>query len=261
MTNTMLLYKDVTALSRDLHRSLRLKPTDRFGHAAATHWVPLGGVEFFRAALYYPIVFVQEKDKFAPVALLSLQPGHNGYLDKEGKWREHAYIPAFVRRYPFVLADTGAKNGELTVCIDRTWAGWNESEGQQLFTPEGKNTPFLDEMMKFMDSFRVEMQRTADFMETIARLGLLVQRTLTIRGAEGQALQLKDIHMIDEQKLGALKAQDLYKLNQSGTLGWIFAHLMSLANLPPLLSGASQAGEDASKPAPQGKKQKSTQPA
>ncbi|WP_025090727.1 SapC family protein [Brucella intermedia] len=260
MTNTMLLYKNVTALSRDLHRSLRLKPTDRFGHAAGTHWVPLSGVEFFRAALHYPIVFVQEKDKFAPVALLSLRPGHNDWLDTDGRWRQHSYIPAFIRRYPFVLADTGAKNGELTVCIDNTCDNWNENEGQQLFTQEGQNTPFLDEMMKFMDSFRLEMQRTADFVETVAGLGLLVKRTLTVRNAEGQAIQLKDIYMIDEQKLSALKAQNLHKLNQGGTLGWIFAHLMSLANLPPLLSAAS----DTCKPTEMngsGKSAKSIQPA
>lgn len=236
MTNIMLLYKEITALSRDHHRKWRLRSGDNYSYTAHTHWIPVSGVEFCRAALDYPIVFVKDNDKFAPIALLSLQPGHNDFIDGNGRWREHVYIPAFIRRYPFVVADTGAGNNELTVCIDPSCDRWNETDGQALFEADGKNTAYLDEMLRFMDSLRIELLRTAEFMDEIVQLDLLVQRTLNVQSVEGRRLQLQDIYMIDEEKMARLKAAELHRLNKRGTLAWVFAHLMSLANLPPLLS-------------------------
>lgn len=235
MSNVMLLYKQVIALSRDDHKNFKLKPVEGFEFAAETHWMPIAGAEFSHAARHYPIVFVGEGDNLRPILLMGLELGHNDYVGKGGAWKRESYLPAFVRRYPFVLADTGAKGKELTVCFDAAFPGWNETEGRELFTADGNNSGFLDEMLQFMNGFNAEMERTAAFVRELSRLNLLEKRSADIKSASGATFKVQDILVVEEQALAKLSGADLETLNKSGFLGWIFAHLMSLGNLTALL--------------------------
>jgi len=230
----MLLYKRVTALSRDDHKDYKLKPVDGFEFASTTHWMPVAGAEFAHAARHYPIVFTGEGDNLRPILLLGLEIGHNEYVGKDKAWKRDSYLPAFVRRYPFVLADTGAKGKELTVCFDADFPGWNKTEGRELFTAEGKNSEFLEEMLQFMNGFNVEMERTSAFVRELGRLKLLEKRSADIRSANGSTFKVQDILVVDEAALSKLSGADLEALNKAGFLGWIFAHLMSLGNLTSL---------------------------
>lgn len=230
----MLFYKNVTALSRDDHKGYKLKLVDGFEFAQETHWMPVAGVEFVHAARHYPVVFVGEGDKLHPILLLGLEVGHNEYVNEDKAWKGDTYLPAFVRRYPFVLADTGAKSKELTVCFDAAFSGWNKTEGRELFLPNGENSEFLQEMLQFMNGFNVEMERTAAFMRELNRLNLLVKRSADIKSASGKTFQVQDILVVDETALSKLSGDDLETLNKAGFLGWIFAHLMSLGNLTAL---------------------------
>lgn len=201
------------------------------------------------AARHYPIVFVGEGENLRPILLMGLEIGHNDYVGKDGVWKRDTYLPAFVRRYPFVLADTGGKGKELTVCFDAAFPGWNEDEGRELFTADGKNSTFLDEMLQFMNGFNVEMERTAAFMRELGRLNLLEKRSADIRSAGGATFKVQDILVVDEGALSKLSGADLESLNKAGFLGWIFAHLMSLGNLNALfdLHLARKAGEKETK--------------
>ncbi len=234
MSAIMLFYKEVRALSRETHKDYHLKAVSDFSFASHNHWLPVAGVEFYKAARHYPIVFVKEQEKYNPVLVTGLEPGQNVFVDDQGKWQKDAYLPAFVRRYPFVLADVGAQDKTLTVCIDETYHGWSKKDGEPLFTKEGGNTPFLEEILGFTNNFLVEMKRTAALTEELAKLNLFANRSVKIQGADGNSFNINDVYIIDEEKMSQLDGQELHKLNRAGMLGWIFAHLMSLENLPQL---------------------------
>ncbi|TLX64092.1 SapC family protein [Stutzerimonas nosocomialis] len=225
---TLLLYRDIKALNRDEHKALRLKSAENSGFAAGTHLVPLAGLEFYQAARHYPIVFIGEGEKTMPIALLGLQEGHNGYLDEAEQWRANTYVPAFVRRYPFVLAQDGADN--FTVCFDAAYEGWNETEGRELFTEEGQNSPFLEEMIQFLQNFTTEMERTRLFVDKLNEYGLLENRTMKLTHRDGESFVLSDFMAVNEQKFLALADEQVLELNRAGFLGWVYAHLMSLGN-------------------------------
>ena len=106
--------------------------------AGETNSVILAGVEFSEAAKEYPIVFTQAGDKVVPVAMLGLRNEENLFVDDKGGW-DGRYIPSFVRRYPFVLAETG-ETGQQAVCIDDAYEGFNDDEGEPLFAGE-ETTP------------------------------------------------------------------------------------------------------------------------
>lgn len=239
MSNVMLLYKNVTALSRDEHRNLRLKPVEGFAFAAQTHWLPVAGAEFFQAARSYPIMFVSdnadETDQITPILLVGLELGTNEYVNNAKQWKQDAYLPAFIRRYPFVLAGKPEKGSELAVCFDASFEGLNKNEGRPLFNEDGTNSALLNEALQFMQDFTREMERTRRFVDELVKLDLLEKRSAQIRASDGAVFNVQDFRTISEEKLAALKPATLAALHKEGFLGWIFAHLMSLGNLPGLL--------------------------
>ncbi|MCL5041123.1 MAG: SapC family protein [Gammaproteobacteria bacterium] len=225
---TLLLYKDIKALNRDEHKGLKLKSSGDCAFAADTHLVPLAGLEFFQAARSYPIVFIGEGESISPIALLGLLEGQNSYLQDDMQWRANTYVPAFIRRYPFVLAQ--GDNDSFTVCLDEAYTGWNQQEGRELFTAEGENSDYLNEMIQFMQNFTVEMQRTRAFVARLQELELLVPRTLKLTHTSGENFVLRDFMAVDEDKFLKLEDEQVLSLNKEGFLGWVYAHLMSLGN-------------------------------
>lgn len=225
---TLLLYKDIQALNREAHQALKLQQSENCEFAATTHLVPVAGLEFFQAARHYPLVFIGEGDQATPIALLGLKPGHNGYLDDELRWQANTYIPAFIRRYPFVLAQDEASN--FTVCFDAAFTGWNSEEGRDLFNSEGQNSEYLEEMIQFLQNFTAEMERTRLFVEKLNALELLSPRTIKLTHGSGETFVLSDFLAVDEEKFLALSDEQVLDLNRSGFLGWVYAHLMSLGN-------------------------------
>jgi len=241
---TLLLYKEIKALNRDEHKTLKLAGLNNSEFAASTHLVPLAGLEFFQASRHYPIVFIGEGEGAMPIALLGLKEGHNGYVGADQQWAENTYIPAFVRRYPFVLAQDGAEN--FTVCFDSAYPGWNEEEGRELFTAEGQNSEFLEEMIQFLQNFTAEMERTRRFVAKLNELELLAPRTLKLNHTSGESFVLSDFLAVDEEKFLALGDEQIVELHRAGFLGWIYAHLISLGNANQLFVHylAKKAGEE-----------------
>lgn len=135
---SLLLYEKPVVLNRDQHRSVKIGAVSNYQFAARTNSIILTGTEFVEACKEYPVVFAQSGDRLVSVALLGVRENENLFVDADGKW-DARYIPAFVRRYPFVLAETGT--AELLVCVDESSAAFNSANGEALFDTEGKNTP------------------------------------------------------------------------------------------------------------------------
>ncbi len=133
--NQLLFYQKPEPLNAARHRGLKLTAEDPdFSFAAGTNSIPLAVAEFPRAALDFPIVFAGQPDKVAsPIVIVGLKSNENIFVDGKGAWLA-SYIPAFVRRYPFVLAEQpGSK--ELTVMIDVAYKGFSVERGPAYFLP------------------------------------------------------------------------------------------------------------------------------
>ena len=247
MTATLLLYRQITPLNRDNHRELKLVTgSGKADFAKQVHYVPLAGAEFYQAARDYPVLFAGG-DEAAPVALLGLRKDENLFLENDGQWAAGTYVPAFVRRYPFVLADVQKNNEEFTVCIDDAFSGFSTQEGTALFDTEGKETNYLKGTIEFLNHFLAEMRRTQEFAETLSKLNLLTKRNLRISDDRGRRFLLRDFRIIDEAKLAELDDKTLGELQRKGYLGWIYAHLISIGNAARLPARLREA--DVSRPA------------
>jgi len=237
----LLIYERPIQLNRVAHRNHRVVATPGdFAFATALNSVPLACVEFAPVAREYPILFAgNSADAVVPAALLGLRAGQNLMVDEQGSWAEGAYVPAFLRRYPFVLAERDEKGSDFTVCLDEAYAGIREGgeEGAPLFDDEGKDSPLLSNALQFLQEYQVHLARTRAFTAALASHGLLVPRQVNVQTALGEGFSLDGFFVVDEQKLRELKGKALQDLARSGDLGLIYAHLLSLGNVD-LLSRA-----------------------
>src|SRR6516164_2928685 len=112
-------------------RGLSLQPVTDFGFARATNSVLLGAAEYPRAMRSYPIVFTSSEPRVA-VAVLGLEGNENLFVGADGKWRHGDYIPAYVRRYPFIFLEQPGRS-ELTLCVDEASGLLTQSGEYPLF--------------------------------------------------------------------------------------------------------------------------------
>jgi hypothetical protein len=238
----VLFYERPVPLNRTEHKDLRLKPVPNVKFAMNAHSVPLTGAEFGIAARDHLIVFAGNSiDDAGPVALLGLRLNENLYVDTEGTWASNVYVPAFVRRYPFVLAEkpAGQEGDDFTVFLDEQYEGFNASEGERLFKEDGTDTELLTNAVGFLGEFQQNVARTKWFMQQLLKNELLVPRNVRLQkdgkdGQEGKAINLNGLFVVDEEKLRKLDEKATYELMREGVLGWVYAHLLSLSNIDRL---------------------------
>lgn len=243
----LLIYQRPVQLNREIHRNHRVLPLQNdYRFATGLNSAPLACTEFAHAARYYPIVFAgASADAVVPAALLGLRSGENLMIDADGHWAEGSYVPAFLRRYPFVLAEREADAGDFTVCLDADHPGLVEGgeEGEPLFAADGSNSALLDNALVFLQEYQLHLARTRSFVKTLASLDLLIPRQINVQAEGGaQVHALDGFHVVDEARLAQLKGKQLQELVKSGELGWIYAHLLSLGNIDRLSQAHARTG-------------------
>ena len=198
--------------------------------AAEAQSVMLTGSEYAEACKEYPIIFIKTPDAgVMSVALLGFRQSENLFVDASGNWSSR-YIPAYVRRYPFIISEIGPD--QLVVCVDADCTGLNVAgEGERLFDEQGEATPYVNGMIQFMQDYQADFLRTKAFLDNLLQLDLLTESNAKIILKSGEEHLINGIWLIDESKLAALPDDKLLMLARSGELGRIYAHLMSLSNL------------------------------
>ena len=238
----VLFYERPVPLNRTEHKDLRIKPIPNLKFAGTVHSVPLTGVEFPSAARDLPILFggVTAADA-GPMVLLGLRQNENLYVNDAGQWEANVYIPAFVRRYPFVLAEkpAGAEGDDFTVFLDEAYEGFGTVEGERLFKEDGTETEMLTSAVKFLGEFQSHITRTQWFMEQLRKHDLLEPRNIRLERG-GNSINLNGLFVVNEDKLRQLDEKTTHEFLREGVFGWIYAHLLSLNNIDRVSMRLSQ---------------------
>jgi hypothetical protein len=193
---------------------------------------------------HYPIVF-SIGEKPVPIALMGLNEGVNVFLKEDGHPHNPSiYIPAYIRRYPFLLARLRPDSDEMSLCFDPTAGSVGDfEEGQPLF--EGENpTDATKSILEFCEQFEAAGQRTSAFVDELVRAGLLMDGEVAIQptGSE-QPYIYRGFKMVDEDKFKELRGDELRKMNQNGMLTLIFAHLFSLSQMREVFAKQVEQGK------------------
>jgi len=226
----LLIYEDVTPVTRKAHGKLSLKKGATYEFARETNAVPVVLAEFPRACADYAIVFTDASEGLIPAVILGVRDKENAYVAKDGSW-DAGYIPAFVRRYPFVFA-TDAKAETFTLMIDQNYSGFNtEGKGERLFDSDGEHTAFLTNTLNFLREYQAHFGRTRAFGKKLDELGLLEPVEARVPLPKDPDRRLTGFRIVNRDKLKALSGDVLAQMIKTDELELVFLHLFSLRNL------------------------------
>ena len=235
MTKQGLIFDKPVPVSKARHGKWQVQQGQNYDFAKGLNAVPLATVEFAIAAREYPIVFTKTGEKFVASALLGLRDGENLFVSDEGKW-EGKYVPAFLRRYPFVFSHN-EDAGTYTLCIDEGAEIAGEgNDGERLFTDEGDDTKYLQGVMAFNTNWQRAFQETEAFCERLSALDLIVDSEISFKLPDGQSARTRGFAAVDRDRLKGLGKGQLMDLFQGGDLERIYAHLLSHRSLDDLLN-------------------------
>ena len=244
--NLPLFYNDLTPLNSRDHGDWRSRGTDRAKWVAQQHAIPLTVEEFPLAQRDYPIVFSNSETP-VPLALMGLNEGVNTFFDEEGKQTREAYIPAYIRRYPFLLAKLQPNTDQMSLCVDPSSGLVGEfDDGDKLFDGD-QASEHTNRLLQFCQNFEEAGMRTQQFVEELTKHDLLMDGEVSIANAAGgqnaQPFVYRGFKMVNQEKMRDLTGDQLRKWNQNGLLPLIFAHLFSLDQMRTIFARQVEQGK------------------
>jgi hypothetical protein len=88
----------------------------------------------------------------------------------------------------------------------------------------------LTNAVNFLGEFQQHVARTHWFMDQLRKHDLLEPRNIRLE-KDGKSINLNGLFVVSEEKLRQLDEKVAHEFLKEGVLGWIYAHLLSLANI------------------------------
>lgn len=229
MTTQQLIYETAVPVNSGRHAGHSVEVGADYSFVRNINSLPLMAVEFPMASPDYAIVFAGNAETVTPAVILGVRGNENLFLSKEGEWQSK-YIPAFVRRYPFVFSSSEDQQ-TFTLCIDEKFPGLNsEGRGQPLFAEDGKPSPYVDGVLKFLQEYRGQHLLTQQFCKKLIELELLEPMEAHFTLGSGEKMSLNGFMVVNRKKLNALPGDVLSELAGTDQLELIYLHLQSMRN-------------------------------
>ncbi|MGB4058099.1 MAG: SapC family protein [Alphaproteobacteria bacterium] len=221
-----IFYKNPLPLDAKAHAHMSLRKNFGFGFTKDTNAIPINLIEMPQICHSYPIAFGPDENA-TPVAVLGLRDNENLFYDaKTGLWEEATYIPAYIRRYPFILSEMPG-NDQLALCIDADDSIIEKGDSQPFFGADGKPSALCSNALEFCKSYHAAAKQTQAFGKMLAQSGLLVQREAQITVAGNKRIKFSGFRIIDEQKLAKMDDKTFLEWRTRGWLPYLYAHLFS----------------------------------
>lgn len=237
MAKQLMIYERAVPISSERHRDWSVKTGTNYEFARATNSVPLLAVEFIPAATEFTIVFAGEGEAIFPAVILGMRDGENVLVNKDSSWQGR-YVPAFLRRYPFVFMHS-EENETFTLCIDEEFEGFNkDGKGERLFDSDGERTQYLESMLGFTREYQAQFNRTNLFSKRLRELDLFEPAEARFQLPGGETAALSGFQTINRDKLKALPGDTLSEMAKTDELELCYVHLQSLNNLTPMAQRA-----------------------
>lgn len=229
------MYSKSIVLNREQHAELTISPSPRgYGFAAGIISASLSVREFSDAGRVYPIFFTKTTEgSLMPIALMGLEENENLFVDEQGVW-DAPYIPAYFRRYPFTTT-TPQADDKMLICFDEEFDGFDLDGGVRLFDEDDNDTDKMKEISAFLQEYYQDMRLSESFAERLSSLNLLDDVAMKVKAEDGSEYNLRDMLVVNEERLSRLEDDDVVELFRSGRMWLIMWHIASLKNANLLL--------------------------
>ncbi len=236
-SQTPVFYTTPVPLDRVRHGAKRFVRPQDYAFARGVNSVPLAAIEFNAASKHYPVVFTAG-DPIGAVAVLGFEGSRNVFVDEQMRWAEDMYVPAYVRRYPFVFTRT--PDNEFMLCVEESGGHIADSGGEPFFV-DGKPSKVVEEALRFSSDYQVQIDQTQAFTKACAAAGLFVDNRASIQTPDGRSITLQGFRTIDAKRFETLPEATVLDWWRRGWLMLVFAHLNSLGNWQVLANRGTRA--------------------
>jgi hypothetical protein len=224
------LYTSIEPLQAARHKALRIRDVG-YGFSKSLAAIPLAAEEFVAASRHLPIVFAAQAPHL-PVALAALQPDRNSFVEEDGTWQKGAYIPSYLRRFPFLLVRVSNQSDEMALCLDPRAPQLSETEGEKLFGEDGQPTEMAKRAFEFTRAVEAAFLKTKEMVDGLVLMGLLKPAAIQFDRGGGQGpMRVDGFHAVEREAFNKLTGEQLATLRDKGWLDCIYAHLMSLGGI------------------------------
>ncbi|MFA5593415.1 MAG: SapC family protein [Micavibrio sp.] len=220
-----LFYTKPTPLDAKTHAKLALKKDFGLDFTKGINAVPVNLIELPQICHSYPIAFAPDATG-TPVAILGLRDNENLFLNDQDDWEENVYIPAYIRRYPFIFSEIPGSE-QLSLCIDYDDSVLESGGEQRFFNDDGTPTQLSQNALEFCKSYHAAAQQTIAFGKAMAEAGILSDRQAEIAIGGGKKINFSGFRIIDEAKLAEVDDKTFAEWRKKGWLPFIYAHLFS----------------------------------
>jgi hypothetical protein len=232
-----MIYENIQPLSEKHAKwSVGVEDHDFLGDSNS---LPLLATEIAFAAAEFPVIFsaTGNEGEYIPLAVTGLKSGQNLLLNDKNALSTR-YVPAFVRRYPFVLG--GSKDSDMmALCIDEGSKFFSQdgSKGTRLFQDDGSHSDFLKDVVEFLKDYQYRAEMTRVFTKKLHELDLLepMSANISFKDKEDANINLGGFFVVKREKLKAISDADALDLFKKDGLELIYAHIQSLSNFNRLI--------------------------
>lgn len=224
------MYQSIELINTEKHKNHSVKRMDNYVYAKGLISAPVVASEFYEGCKDYPIVFVKDaSDRWSASVMLGYE-SNNLCVDDKGSWVKRKYIPASIRRYPFIFV--AQENGSLSLGVDTVaLSEASEDQERKLFTPEGNTSEFTNDVLTFMNQFQGDASATTNFIEQLNKWELLEEKTAQIMTPDQKSYQINGFYIVNEEKLHHLSKKKKQEICDQNAYPLITAHLISLSNI------------------------------
>ena len=221
-------------MSPERHGGFSLDAKPQYGFAQTSNALPLNVAEFAPACHDYPIVFAANPGhEPLPVAVVGLRDKSNLFVDTKGQWTAGVYVPAYVRRFPFIFLEQ-PESDTLTLMVDEAAVVVSQSEANPFFRGN-ETTDLTRNALEFCKEYHLHAQLTQRFVQALVKADVLVENRADVTIATGEKLSLTGFLRVDEARLQALPAETIAEWHREGWLAPVYAHLLSISRLGKLV--------------------------
>ena len=229
------MYKNIEIVNKIAHKENSIKEVKDFSYAKNLTSAPITVTEFFEACKNYPILFAKDKnnDWFASV-MLGFKENENIFVDNKGNWDKLHYVPALVRRYPFVFVEQNEQQ-QLLLGVEKEFLSIDKKdERRKLFDDKDENTEFLNNVLNFLNQYQNDSIATKEFIKQLDEWELLEEKVATIINEKKEQFNINGFYIVNEEKLKHLSKKKKEEICNKNATALITAHLISLSNIQKL---------------------------
>jgi hypothetical protein len=174
---------------------------------------------------------------------MGLNEGVNVFVNAEGKIDQPIYLPAYARRYPFMLAKLTPQSDDLSLCFDPPAAWWVNSRKAKPCSPMASpaKPPSRPAVLRTVRTGRPAhagfRRRTEEAQPADGR------RSRHPAAGVEQPFVYRGFQMVNQEKLREIRGDVLRGWAQSGLLPLVYAHIFSLDLMSAIFGMQAQQGK------------------